>query len=188
MGRGEQTPAVDTPRVGLRRREMAPIAVARRQRSGDRRRLQPGGFTCLESSHCLLRSCEWIHLAFNNPARLSIYSGQLVDGPLAGCSEALIAEYKFDGRAAETDLFNSVRSALRRGADARVIELPRFVFDMNGKFVDHFPVLHQDTVSLEFQLVFATFQLAVADGGGAGQRDAICLGAGDRSAEQRECE
>jgi hypothetical protein len=30
MGRGEQTPAVDTPRVGLRRREMAVIAVARR--------------------------------------------------------------------------------------------------------------------------------------------------------------
>src|SRR5262245_55700665 len=84
--------------------------------------------------------------------------------PLAGCSGGLVAEYQFDGRATETDLFDSARSALRRGRDARVVELPRFVFDMNGKFVDHFPVLHQDTVSLEFQLVFAALQLAAADG------------------------
>ena len=45
IGRGEQTPAVDTPRVGLRRREMAVIAVARRYRSCDRRRFQLVGLT-----------------------------------------------------------------------------------------------------------------------------------------------
>src|SRR5215831_17929822 len=138
-------------------------------------------------SHALLRS--WSEFRLHSiipqdrafvPASRVMATGRLFRG-LSVC------EYQFDGRAAETDLLNSVRSALGRGGDARVVELPRFVFDMNGKFVDHFPVLHQDTVSLEFQLVFAALQLAAADGGGAGQRDRICLRAGDRSAEQREC-
>src|SRR5262249_52479394 len=100
----------------------------------------------------------------------------------------LVAEYQFDGRAAETDLLNSVRPTRGRGGNARGRELPRFVFDLHEKFVDHFSALHQDMVALEFQLVFATFQLRVADGGGAGQRDGICLGAGDRVAEKRKYE
>jgi hypothetical protein len=77
--RRKQTPAVDTPRVGFRRREMAAIAITPRHRSWDRRRFQFVGLTCFEISHGLLRSRREIQIAFSNPAIPSICSGQSLE-------------------------------------------------------------------------------------------------------------